>query len=65
MFSVNSPAPEPDEWFTPAEAAKYIRASRSFIYKLICIGKIPAQRLGDKLWRIRKSDLDSILGINK
>lgn len=46
-------------WLTPDDAAKYLQVSRSFIYKLIGAGRLPARRIGDKLLRIEQRALDA------
>lgn len=47
---------------TVREAMQALGVSKSTIYGLIRNDQIPAFRLGDKLWRIRK---DSLLGYLK
>jgi excisionase family DNA binding protein len=51
---------EPAEWLTPADAARRIGVSSSFIYKLIRTGELTASRVGAKLLRINTTDLDAI-----
>jgi len=51
---------ETAEWLTPADAARRIGVSSSFIYKLIRTGELTASRVGSKLLRISTTDLDAI-----
>lgn len=53
---------DPNEWFTPTEAANYLRVSRQAIYKYMERGILPYYELktgGGR--RLRRSDLDSLL----
>jgi len=53
---------EKQEWFTPAEAAEYLRVSRQTIYNYMEDGSLPYYKLksgGGR--RIRRSDLDALL----
>ena len=53
---------ERQDWFTPAEAAKYLRVSRQTIYNYMDGGLLPYYELvsgGGR--RIRRSDLDALL----
>jgi excisionase family DNA binding protein len=50
------------EWFTPSEAARYLRVSRQTIYNYIKQGFLPYYQLksgGGR--RIKKIDLDALL----
>jgi len=51
---------ETAEWLTPADAARRIGVSSSFIYKLIRTGELTASRVGSKLLRINITDLNAI-----
>lgn len=59
MLSAFPPVSEPSAWLTPEAAAKKLSVSRSFIYKLIQSGRLPARRIGDKLLRINQQALDT------
>ena len=60
MIIQDSPIQETAEWLTPADAARRIGVSSSFIYKLIRTGELTASRVGAKLLRINTTDLDAI-----
>ncbi len=60
MFSNPQIITENAEWLTPKEAARLIGVSASFIYKLIKTDKLIASRVGSKLLRIKRSDIDAI-----
>lgn len=45
------------DFMTIREAREALGISKSTIYELIQDGKVPAFRLGQKLWRIRKDNL--------
>lgn len=49
---------------TVREAMEVLGVSRSTMYLLIQSQKVPAFRLGQKLWRIRKDDLLRYLEIS-
>jgi excisionase family DNA binding protein len=52
----------PQEWFTPTEAAAYLRVSRQTIYKYMDQGLLPYYELksgGGR--RVRRADLDGLL----
>jgi excisionase family DNA binding protein len=48
---------EPDILLTPAEAAEFLRISRSKLYELIARGAITSVKI-DRCRRFRQSDLD-------
>lgn len=45
------------EVFTIGELAKYLKISKSTLYKLVREGKIPSQKVG-RHWRFRKAAID-------
>ena len=47
------------EWFTPKEAAEYLRVSVATIYRLTQQGRLPAYRIGTAR-RYRREDLDAV-----
>ena len=47
----------------PIDVSKRLQISRSFTYKLLATGQIPAVRLG-KAYRIRPMDLDAYIQKN-
>jgi len=49
-----------EEIFTFEETLEYLKIKRSFLYRLLETGRIPASKVG-KIWRIRKSKLDNWL----
>ncbi len=48
-------------WFTPREAATYIRTSDRWIYHLIETGKLKAHRPSPRIVRIHVDDLNAVL----
>ena len=42
---------------TPAETMEIMGIGRSMFYKLVGSGELPAKRVGNKIWRIAKTDL--------
>jgi excisionase family DNA binding protein len=49
------------EWFTPAEAANYLRVpSASAVYQRVARGQMRTYRLGRQM-RFRRSDLDALM----
>jgi excisionase family DNA binding protein len=60
--SVNNSNGQPQEWFTPAEAAKYLRVSRQTVYAYMEQKLLPYYELKSRGGRrLRKSDLDALL----
>ena len=60
--SVNNKSNDKQEWFTPTEAAKYLRVSRQTIYNYMEGGFLPYYQLksgGGR--RLRREDLDALL----
>jgi excisionase family DNA binding protein len=50
------------EWFTPAEAARYLRVTRQTIYNLMNDKSLPYYELKTiRGRRLRRSDLDALL----
>jgi excisionase family DNA binding protein len=61
-----SAPPDDQQWFTPAEAAKYLRVSRQTIYRYMTDGLVPYYELksgGGR--RLRRADLDSLLEVRR
>ena len=50
----------PDTVLTIAELAKYLKISRSTLYKLAQEGKLPAQKVG-RHWRFHREAVDEWL----
>jgi len=48
------------EWLTVNEAATYLKVARTTIYRLVRQKKLPLYRLGDRLVRLRREDLDAL-----
>jgi len=51
----------PDTVLTIAELSKYLKISRSTLYKLAQEGKLPSQKVG-RHWRFHKTAIDRWLG---
>ena len=51
----------PDTVLTIAELSKYLKISRSTLYKLAQEGKLPAQKVG-RHWRFHREAVDEWLG---
>ena len=49
-----------DEVFKIGELAKYLKVSKSTLYKLAQAGKVPGQKVG-KHWRFHKDAVDAWL----
>jgi excisionase family DNA binding protein len=59
---VNGDQDEGQKWFTPAEAAKYLRVSRQTIYNYMEAGLLPYYELASGGGRrLRRLDLDALL----
>lgn len=57
-----APETESQEWYTPAEAAAYLRVTRQTVYNYMDQGLLPYYSLkSGKGRRLRRSDLDSFL----
>lgn len=54
----------PDSVMTIAELSRYLKVSRSTLYKLSQEGKIPGQKVG-RHWRFHKAVIDRWLGNKK
>ena len=53
---------EAQEWYTPAEAASYLRVSRQTIYNYMDQGLLPYYDLkSGRGRRLRRTDLDALL----
>jgi|WetSurMetagenome_2_1015567.scaffolds.fasta_scaffold619422_2 excisionase family DNA binding protein len=50
-------SPEMDELLTVEQAAEKLQFSRGHLYALIRMGKFPANKLGKRSYRVRKSDI--------
>jgi excisionase family DNA binding protein len=48
-------------WCTPEQVAQELVISRNLVYKFIRNQKLPATKVGDKIWRIRRADLSKFL----
>jgi len=56
-FGVPTVVERSDEIFTIDELARYLKLSKSTVYKLSQEGKIPGQKVG-RHWRFRKASID-------
>lgn len=48
------------DWLTTAEAAKEAKVTNKTIYRWIAAGRLNADRVGPRLYRIRRSELLNI-----
>ena len=48
----------------PAEFARALRKGRNFPYEEIAAGRLRAVRLGNRVWRIPKSEVARYLGLS-
>lgn len=48
----------PDELFTVAQAAEYLKVCEKTIRRIIKANKLTAFRIGSRAWRIKKSDIE-------
>lgn len=48
------------EYVSPHEAAEYYGVSSRTILRMVASGRLPAVRLGPRIIRIRRNDLESI-----
>jgi excisionase family DNA binding protein len=51
----------PDKLYTVAQAASYLQLSDKTIRRLISTKKLAASKVGDRVWRIKLSDIESYL----
>ena len=49
------------EWFSPNEAAKYLRITRTTVYTLMREGRLPYHVMPKGRRRLRREDLDAVL----
>ncbi|MBK8732851.1 MAG: helix-turn-helix domain-containing protein [Actinomycetales bacterium] len=57
-----TPSPAADPWVTQAEARAYLGGiTDRTLRRYIAAGELPAYRLGARLLRFRRSDLDALL----
>ena len=50
----------PTDWFTPAEAAQYLRVAHSTIYRWAQRGLLTLYRVGEGATRIRRSEVTAL-----
>jgi len=60
VLAMLSPKTKNDEWLTPKQVALILCISLSYVYKLIDTNQLPAHRIGVKLIRIKRSDLNGM-----
>lgn len=48
-------------YLTPAQAAQYLGVHKNTIWKLIREGSLPASRIGPRIVRIAKSDVENLM----
>lgn len=53
-----------DELLTVAQAADYLQVCDKTIRRLIAANKLIASKIGNRTWRIKKSDIDAYLEKN-
>lgn len=51
----------PDEIYTIAQAAQYLKVCDKTVRRLIKSNKLLASKVGDRSWRIKKVDIDDYL----
>jgi excisionase family DNA binding protein len=54
----------PDELLTISQTASYLQLSDKTIRRLIKSGQLNASKVGDRVWRIKPSDIESYLKAN-
>lgn len=54
----------PDELFTVAQAAEYLKVCDKTIRRMIKANKLTAFKIGSRAWRIKKSDIDLYIANN-
>lgn len=55
------PTPAVVPWLTTTEAADYLGLTSKTIRRYIASGKLPARRIGVRVVRVRRDDLDGLL----
>jgi len=53
-----------DEIYTVTQAAQYLKVCDKTVRRLIKANKLTASKVGDRSWRIRKTDIDVYLRDN-
>lgn len=53
-----------DEIFTIIQTAQYLKVCDKTVRRLIKTNKLTASKVGDRSWRIRKTDIDMYLRVN-
>lgn len=48
------------DWMTVAEVAETLRVSERFVRKLIADGRLPVVKVGVRVVRVRRSDLNQV-----
>jgi len=61
MHGVNTAALQPSEWLTLPQAASYLQVHENFIRKRLRTRQIPFVRLGPRLLRFHRRELDQWL----
>lgn len=56
---------EEKEYLSLEEVADFLGVTYQFIYRLVRTGKLPAARLGTKLYRVSRKDLENYLEQSK
>lgn len=54
----------PDEFFTVAQAAEYLKVCDKTIRRMIKANKLTAFKIGSRAWRIKKTDIDAYIAKN-
>lgn len=52
------------ELLTISQTADYLQVCEKTVRRLIKSHKLTASRIGDRMWRIRKIDIDAYLSLN-
>lgn len=51
----------PRRWLTQAEAAEYLSTTDRTVRRMIADGSLPAHRLGKRMIRIDRADVDALM----
>ena len=54
----------PSDLLTVSQTAKYLQLSEKTIRRLIHDNRLPASKIGNRIWRIKVSDIDEYIKVN-
>ena len=52
---------DPNEWLTALAAAKILKVSKANVYSLMKRNEIPTVKIGERIVRVRREDLDEFI----